>query len=143
MAAAAAPADTKMAAAAEEASAMDLPAIAYIQPLEADPQYSSMYLPSYEALPEIVPWPGWPEQAEPPEDWEPLPDLPPIEEVICHPHHLPTVGHFQLCCGPPFPWPKLLGPKKPPDLSEPVREYLVIFSKPLPSIFFVACVYEK
>jgi hypothetical protein len=107
MAAAAAPADTKVAAAAEEASAMGPPAIAYIQPLEADPQYSSMYLPSYEALPEIVPWPGWPEQAEPPEDWEPLPDLPPIEEVICHPHRLPTVGHFQLCCGPPFPWPKV------------------------------------
>jgi hypothetical protein len=54
MAAAAAPADTKVAAAAEEASAMGPPAIAYIQPLEADPQYSSMYLPSYEALPGIM-----------------------------------------------------------------------------------------
>ncbi len=38
---------------------------------------------------------------------------------------------------------QLLGPKKPPDLSEPVREYLVIFSKPLPWIFCVACVYGK
>ncbi len=38
---------------------------------------------------------------------------------------------------------QLLGPKKPPDLSEPVREYLVIFSEPLPWIFCVACVYGK